>query len=194
MAFTNTHGFIALAVVLCIVLPILFSSYSTVEPPQPPARETIRNFASLEQKYKARLAETVTPEKLQAVLTANTNYKQKTPFPHTYYDGLFPMDVLQAVAKEIPDAPHMKSSGCVDGSQKCYNSALQKRKNAYDEEKYFGPATLTLFQTLKSAQFTAFLEKLTGIEGLIPDPEYRGSGVHQTLPGGYLNIHADFNR
>lgn len=42
--------------------------------------------------------------------------------------------------------------------------------------------------------FVKFLEKLTGIENLIADPHYRGSGIHQTLPGGFLNIHADFNR
>jgi Rps23 Pro-64 3,4-dihydroxylase Tpa1-like proline 4-hydroxylase len=35
---------------------------------------------------------------------------------------------------------------------------------------------------------------LLGIADLIPDPHFRGSGVHQTLPGGYLSVHADFNR
>ena len=47
---------------------------------------------------------------------------------------------------------------------------------------------------MKSSTFVSFLEKLTGIQDIIPDPHYRGSGVHQTLPGGNLDIHADFNR
>eukprot|EP01034_Spumella_vulgaris_P023436 gene23436-29654_t len=68
------------------------------------------------------------------------------------------------------------------------------KKNAFDDEKAFGPATLALFKTLKSAPFTSFLSDMTGIKDLIPDPEYRGSGIHQTLPGGFLGIHADFNR
>ena len=38
----------------------------------------------------------------------------------------------------------------------------------------------------------AFLGKLTGIEGLIPDWTMDGGGLHQTLQGGHLNIHADF--
>jgi Rps23 Pro-64 3,4-dihydroxylase Tpa1-like proline 4-hydroxylase len=38
-----------------------------------------------------------------------------------------------------------------------------------------------------------FLEKLTGIEGLIPDPYFGGAGPHQIEPGGFLKIHADFN-
>ena len=38
-----------------------------------------------------------------------------------------------------------------------------------------------------------FLEALTGIEGLIPDPYFGGAGPHQIEPGGFLKIHADFN-
>jgi hypothetical protein len=98
---------------------------------------------------------------------------------------------------EIPDAPVVdvdsKKSGCIKGSSRCYSSGVQKFKNAYEDESKFGPATLSLFKTLKSPLFTSFLENMTGIHGLIPDPEYRGSGIHQTLPGGYLSIHADFN-
>lgn len=49
----------------------------------------------------------------------------------------------------------------------------------------------TLFSFLKSSTFIQFLDNLTGIKDLIPDPHYR---IHQTLSGGFLNIHADFNR
>ena len=38
-----------------------------------------------------------------------------------------------------------------------------------------------------------FLEGLTGIEGLIPDPYFVGGGFHETKNGGHLSIHADFN-
>ncbi len=37
-----------------------------------------------------------------------------------------------------------------------------------------------------------FLEELTGIEHLIPDWSMDGGGLHQTLRGGHLNVHADF--
>ena len=33
----------------------------------------------------------------------------------------------------------------------------------------------------------------SGIESLIADPIYLGSGIHVTTPGGILNVHADFN-
>ncbi len=36
-----------------------------------------------------------------------------------------------------------------------------------------------------------FLQTLTGINGVIPDPYYLGAGLHQIKRGGYLEIHAD---
>jgi hypothetical protein len=47
---------------------------------------------------------------------------------------------------------------------------------------------------MNSGPFLTFLEELTGIEGLIPDPHYLGGGLHQLVPGGLLKVHVDFNR
>jgi hypothetical protein len=38
-----------------------------------------------------------------------------------------------------------------------------------------------------------FVEAVTGISGLLPDPEYNGGGYHETKTGGHLSVHADFN-
>ena len=46
---------------------------------------------------------------------------------------------------------------------------------------------------LKSREIVNFLETLTGIEGLIPDPHNPGGGCHELRPGGFLKVHADFN-
>jgi Rps23 Pro-64 3,4-dihydroxylase Tpa1-like proline 4-hydroxylase len=42
--------------------------------------------------------------------------------------------------------------------------------------------------------FIDFLETLTGITGLLPDPHLWGGGLHQIQRGGFLKVHADFNR
>src|SRR5690606_34192648 len=42
--------------------------------------------------------------------------------------------------------------------------------------------------------FLDFLETLTGVTGLLPDPHFVGAGLHCTLPGGHLAMHVDFNR
>jgi hypothetical protein len=43
-----------------------------------------------------------------------------------------------------------------------------------------------------SPEFVSFLQDLTGIDNLLPDWSMDGGGLHQTLRGGHLNVHADF--
>jgi len=50
-----------------------------------------------------------------------------------------------------------------------------------------------LFAELNGQAFLGFLEQMTGISGLIPDPHYDGGGLHETKRGGHLGVHADFN-
>lgn len=38
------------------------------------------------------------------------------------------------------------------------------------------------------------IEELTGINGLIPDPDLFGAGCHCIPPGGFLKMHVDFNK
>lgn len=135
----------------------------------------------------------VTAEHLNDILKKHQNYKNRLPFPHMVESKIFPEDVLRRVGKEIPDQPNAKD-GCVEKSNSCFRAAKEKYKNGFENEELFGPATASFFGFLRSSRFIQFLEKLTGINDLIPDPHYFGSGVHQTLPGGHLDIHADFNR
>ena len=149
----------------------------------------------LEKEYTKQLIETVTDMKLKLIQNLNSNYTNKSPFPHLIADNLFPQEVIEAITTEISDNPKVTDKICVEGSQRCYNTPnLHFKKNAYDDERYFGPATLSMFKFLKSSIFIQFLKKLTGVQNLISDPEYYGSGIHQTLSGGQLQIHADFNR
>jgi Rps23 Pro-64 3,4-dihydroxylase Tpa1-like proline 4-hydroxylase len=68
-----------------------------------------------------------------------------------------------------------------------------------DHNKYafapdvIGPETSRLINFLNSGEFLTYLEKLTGISGLLADPSYFGGGLHKIQPGGYLEIHTDFN-
>ena len=56
-----------------------------------------------------------------------------------------------------------------------------------------GNQTRLLFATMRSPRFVRFLEKMSGIDGLVPDPAYEGSGIHITTRGGHLQVHSDFN-
>lgn len=52
-----------------------------------------------------------------------------------------------------------------------------------------------LFAALSDLNHRAFLSKLehlTGITPILPDPTFYGGGCHQSRPGSFLDLHADF--
>jgi hypothetical protein len=125
-------------------------------------------------------------EKLGAVAREHaTAYQSATPFPHVTLDGLFPPEVLQAVLDEFPSPDDIEWWKFADHTGK---------KLATREESQIGDSTLSFLMQLNSSTFISFLEELTGITGLIPDPHLYGGGLHQIQRGGFLKVHADFNR
>ena len=112
-------------------------------------------------------------------------YVTGDPFPHIYLDNVFPEEVLNTVLDEFPDARQINWQ---------HYQNKQELKLASRNELEYGAITRHFIHTLNSKPFLNFLEKLTGIRGLIPDPSLEGGGLHQIMPGGLLKIHADFNK
>lgn len=112
-------------------------------------------------------------------------YSSADPFPHVVIDDLLPADALRAVAEAFP------KPGDLDWH--VFDNPSQK-KLAFEDARRMESGALWLLYQLNSARFMEFLERLTGIEGLIPDPYFVGGGLHQIERGGFLKIHADFNR
>ena len=52
----------------------------------------------------------------------------------------------------------------------------------------------TYFNLISSGRFVQFLQAVTGIAGLLPDPMLRGGGMHQSQPGGKFHMHLDFEK
>ena len=50
-----------------------------------------------------------------------------------------------------------------------------------------------MMQAFNTPRFLGFLEILTGVPNLIPDPYFLGGGPHLTARGGSLTLHTDFN-
>ena len=111
-------------------------------------------------------------------------YSQGQPFPHIVIDDFLPEYILENILEEFPQP------GVIDWKQ--FDNATEK-KLASTSESQMGESTRLLLYQLNSSIFINFLESLTGIEGIIPDPHFVGGGLHQIQRGGYLKIHADFN-
>ena len=128
----------------------------------------------------------VAPERLQQLAeTCRREYATADPYPHIVIDDFLPGSVLGPVLEEVPRPGEISWIEFDDARGKKLTSKI---------ETQFGSATRTLLYQLNSSAFIDFLETLTGIPGLIPDPHFWGGGIHQIVRGGFLKVHTDFNR
>lgn len=118
-------------------------------------------------------------------LENHVSYQQAQPFPHIVIDNFLPEFILDNILTEFPKAGDIEW-------QKFENKAEKKLANK--NEHNMGDHTRSLLYQLNSSTFIEFLENLTGIKGIIPDPHFEGGGLHQIEKGGYLKMHVDFNR
>lgn len=116
-------------------------------------------------------------------------YAKNNPFPHVVIDDFLPTLLADNIHDLFPN-PDLASFDQPD-------NAYQKNKLGRTQVNDFSgvPSIIRhLLSDLNGPIFIDFLEKITSIQGLIPDPHYQGGALHQILPGGSLEIHADFNR
>jgi hypothetical protein len=112
-----------------------------------------------------------------------SDYQSAAPFPHIVMDNFLDTNVLRGIVEQFPDR---------DG--RTYFDRPQERfKYQFDPNTVASPIVRNLLAELNAEPFLAFLSAMTGIEGLISDPYYSGGGLHETLAGGHLSVHADFN-
>lgn len=133
-------------------------------------------------------------------------YQHAKPFPHIAFDDLFPEEFLLKLGEEFPE--HLRQEdmpeeySCTSrppGESGRYEDAdCERGKCSGFENKgaaiFEKPYASAMYSLLLSPIFTQnFLEPLTGIEGIVSDTEFDGSGFDQTPAGGALAIHTDFN-
>ena len=111
-------------------------------------------------------------------------YATASPFPHIYFDNFLPAQVAEAALLDFPEPKQAKWSE-FDGPN--------EKKLAFDVVEKLPVALRDVLYFLNSRPMLEFLEILTGINGVIPDPYFVGGGLHQIKPGGKLAVHADFN-
>jgi 2OG-Fe(II) oxygenase superfamily len=112
-------------------------------------------------------------------------YESADPYPHAVIDGLFPDRWLEAVLDEFPALD--------DPDWMRFDNAEEKKLGNYRRLFDVGPHTEKFLFAVSGPAMLGFLEALTGIDGLIPDPYFGGGALHQIPSGGFLKVHADFN-
>jgi 2OG-Fe(II) oxygenase superfamily len=114
----------------------------------------------------------------------SADYCFAEPFPHVVIDNFLPPELIAGLVGHFP-TEQLASDVVFDVGY----AGHHKRQILPGEcDEYCRRA----FDFFNSQPFLQFLEGLSAIEGLLPDPYYVGGGFHEIGRGGKLGIHADF--
>lgn len=120
--------------------------------------------------------------------TYKNEYAHGSPFPNIAIDDFLPLEVADSLLTSFPSI----------------ENACWLERDKINHPKKFGvghaskleglsPYLHAILFAFNSFPFLNFLEQLTGIKKLLPDPHFSGGAIHQTVRGGRLEIHTDFN-
>jgi Rps23 Pro-64 3,4-dihydroxylase Tpa1-like proline 4-hydroxylase len=154
------------------------SNQSHVAADQVPDHVTIRGV-------RIRLDSILNPSVLRAAGRLRDEFVQNAPFPHVVIEGLFSPELLQLTLDEF---------GSVSGIDWDRYDSADEVKRGSSQRAQLGPATQLYFSAIHSRAFVQFVERVSGIDGLLPDPKLFAGGMHEIPDGGHFAIHLDFNR
>jgi hypothetical protein len=125
------------------------------------------------------------PKEARALGTMlSDDYRNADPFPHIVMDGILPDALIRQVREHFPVAKledDIVFEIGYGGQHK--RQVMPEQCDAFLRE---------FFHFMNSQPMLQFLEGLTGIDALLPDPYFNGGGLHETTRGGKLGVHADF--
>jgi len=112
-------------------------------------------------------------------------YAVAEPFPHIVLDDFLLPRFAGQIAAEL--------EACDIGDWRQDDHADQVHKRWTDDPDHVPAMTGTALRFMNTPDACRFFSTLTGIDELMPDSSYLGGGVHVSLTGGRLGVHADFN-
>lgn len=132
-----------------------------------------------------QLEELLPLERMNSLSRLAEQYINAKPFPHIVLDNFLSTEVIGELIRDFP--------GPKDHAWLRYKAPAEKDKLQSTSELSMPPSIRAIIAAFNSSTFVKFLEQLTCIEGIVPDPHLYGGGMHQTLPGGHLKMHIDYN-
>jgi hypothetical protein len=111
-------------------------------------------------------------------------FRDNRPYPHLHLKGFLETGIAEELASEFP--------GPETDAWTQYKHA-NENKFGLTKRQLFPPLIGEVVDELNSPRFVGWLSRLTGIPGLLADNTLEGGGLHQSGPGGFLNVHTDFS-
>ena len=111
------------------------------------------------------------------------DYQKGAPIPWLSFDDFLPADLLKSVQDEIKTIPNHVFSKFTR------NNSFMLECNNFK----YAPRTRELALNFNSGEFITWLETITGLKKIIPDPHFIGAGLTKCYAGLSLQLHTDFN-
>lgn len=127
-----------------------------------------------------------TIEKYKNVEDLHKLFMMNEPSPCIELENFIPSDLVKNMKREMDESYISNKDNVRDF----------KRADSHMAELWelsHSPLAYDLKNELHSPKFLNWLENMTGIDGLIPDPYLHGAGYSRSWPGDKLAIHTDFN-
>jgi len=121
------------------------------------------------------------------------SYQYGSPYPHIVIDN-FVKDTN--LVDTVIDEYNWYNSWGYDPTSYSQQHQVNKFFSPWCIEniKDLPPTTKKVIDHFNSRPMLTALEKLTGIDNLIPDFNLEGSGMHKISKGGKLSVHVDYNK
>ncbi len=111
-------------------------------------------------------------------------YRENAPIPHVLLKDFLDDETARHAMQEFPTPSTQAWT---------HYEHQNENKLGMTERGVFPPSLGLVVDELNSPAFADWLSDLTGIGGLLPDSALEGAGLHQSVRGGFLNVHTDFS-
>ncbi|GAB2494876.1 hypothetical protein GCM10027084_05430 [Pseudoxanthomonas sangjuensis] len=120
----------------------------------------------------------------------SAQFSASEPFRYIVIDDFLPYEHARFLSNRFPQPDHPV---WLDWKKRSPHQYGKQGPGNSSKFHLLDPTLRFALYEFNTSPFLQFLEALTGIGKLIPDPHYTGGGMHQILRGGILDIHTDFN-
>ncbi len=113
--------------------------------------------------------------------------RSSSPYPYCLIDNFLTDDFAERVHDAFPSFEEARKMGRV------FRTVNERNKVQITDTSRFDSPIAELNQLLAHPSLTNTLSYAFEIPELLPDDQLEGGGIHQTGPGGRLDVHVDFN-
>jgi Rps23 Pro-64 3,4-dihydroxylase Tpa1-like proline 4-hydroxylase len=115
------------------------------------------------------------------------HFQQAEPFQHVVIDNFLNTEIADNILLDL------ENENFDNWDKRDHDKIQIKWRSNWKDDSEVPANTLSLINFLNGGTFLRWLSKVTGVNGIIPDPYLTGGGFNQINPGGALAVHADGN-